>query len=86
MGSVPGHPFWRVYWRNVMDLLPKHKEVWVLDLTGPRQLSHSFQEYSRSGLPASVRVLLPHQMALPSQRGQWQCMHTRSISPAELHG
>lgn len=84
MGSVPGHPFWRVYWRNVMDLLPKHKEVWVLDLTGPRQLSHSFQEYSRSGLPASVRVLLPHQMALPSQRGQWQCMHTRSISPAEL--
>ncbi|EOD04559.1 hypothetical protein EMIHUDRAFT_221063 [Emiliania huxleyi CCMP1516] len=27
MGSVPGHPFWRVYWRNVMDLLPKHKEA-----------------------------------------------------------
>ena len=64
MGSVPGHPFWHVYWNNIMKLMPLHNELWTLEHTGPRQLSYSFDEYiGQSGIPATIRVLSVHQMA-----------------------
>jgi len=79
MGSVPGHPFWRVYWNNIAKLMPDHAEFWTLEHTGPRQLSHSFDEYiGQSGIPASIRLLPVQHM---TTKGMRSAVHNRPDSP-----
>jgi hypothetical protein len=98
MGSVPGHPFWLLYLKLIID--DNSKDLWVLEHTGPGKLADTYTEYTKDktqtniGTYTEIRVLQKHEMqrapCTTKNTGgtepciQSQCTHLQSISPSEL--
>jgi hypothetical protein len=55
MGSMPGHPFWRLFIENVIERSSTVTDP--VDLTGPRGLTQFMSTYASEGSVSSVEVL-----------------------------
>lgn len=102
MGSIPHHPIWMWYIKNIIKDIPKNFSV--VKNTGPLMLYYTFQQYVTSGGRISqeirnktIRLLALHEFENTQEcefvtgnttycTMQPHCRHLHSISPAELSG